>query len=120
MLSDRTTRSSPFQVSEGPSSLSRCTQCGPDATSFPAEEEKQEVRERDYLVIGGREDKELNHPCFSVSAIPHIFSIASLSDSLPFMPKERCATTVCQSLCVCVCVRACAQMRKKKCDKQRR
>lgn len=48
-LSDRTTRCSPFQVSEVPSSLSRCIQCGPDATSFPAEEEKQEVSERGII-----------------------------------------------------------------------
>lgn len=112
VLSDRTTRCSPFQVSEGPSSLSRCIQCGPDATSFPAEEEKQEVRERDYLVIDGREDKELNHPCFSVSAIPHI-SHPFPTPSLSCPKRDVLPPSVSLCVYVCVCVRACAQMRKK-------
>lgn len=54
ILSHKTTKFSPFQVSEGPSSLSHCTLCGPDVTSSPAEEE---TLERDYLVADGRGDK---------------------------------------------------------------
>lgn len=41
---------SPFPPSAGPSCLSRCTLCGPDAADFPGGDNKMAEMERDYPV----------------------------------------------------------------------